>query len=82
VPNDLNRFLRDHADVRAVLLNGGRAAAAFRRHVEAGIEPAVAERVRIFALPSTSGANRRIGYDQLLAEWAAALRYGASTAHS
>jgi len=51
-PNDIASFLRAHAEIRAIALNGGKAAALFRRLVmplEAPIE--------ILAMPSTSPAH-------------------------
>ncbi len=69
VPNDLASLFREHPSIRRVALNGGKAAASFRRHAAAFI-PVGAELV---ILPSTSPANARLGPGEKLACWKAAL---------
>lgn len=69
--NDLTRFLRAHRRVRAVFFNGGKAASAFKRHVEpslGGIGER-AESLRLVRLPSTSPAHAGMPRAAKLAAW-------------
>lgn len=55
-------------DLRAIALNGGKAAQAFARHVEPQFDGGL--RLRIHRLPSTSAANAAYARPQLQAAWA------------
>ncbi len=56
--------------LRAIGLNGGKAAQAFARYVAPDIETALGARPIVFGLPSTSPANASYALPQLQAEWA------------
>lgn len=66
-------FLPEHRSVSVVALNGGKAAAAFRRRLADDIVAACGERVAVYELPSTSAANTRYTYDELRIAWSAVL---------
>ncbi|HUR40071.1 MAG TPA: DNA-deoxyinosine glycosylase [Verrucomicrobiae bacterium] len=70
-PNNLPRFLRAHRRVRAVFFNGGKAASAFRRHVEPKLHllGERAESLRRVRLPSTSPAHAGMPRAAKLAAW-------------
>lgn len=55
--------------LRAIALNGGKAAQAFARHIEPQLDVA-AIRLAIYRLPSTSPANASYAFSQLQAAWA------------
>lgn len=69
IANPLDEVLMAHRSIVAIALNGGKAAEAFRRHVQPRLQgirmPA------LFALPSTSPANAAIRHDALRGAWAA-----------
>ncbi|GAB2495935.1 DNA-deoxyinosine glycosylase [Pseudoxanthomonas sangjuensis] len=71
VPNDVVALLESLPRLRAVAFNGGKAAQAFRRHLQGGLSPALAARIAFHALPSTSPANAGFGFERLLAAWGA-----------
>jgi double-stranded uracil-DNA glycosylase len=75
VANDFGTFLARHPRVRVVLCNGGKAFAAWRRHVAptlaSPLSAAMALSVR--QLPSTSPAHAARSRAQKLAIWRAAL---------
>lgn len=74
VPNDFATFFRKHPDIRHVYFNGGKAEAAFRRHVR----PAPPEGEIVFRrLPSTSPANASWSFERKLAAWRTAFEGGA-----
>jgi hypoxanthine-DNA glycosylase len=65
VANDIAAFVRAHPTVRAVLLNGAKAATSLMRH-----HPDL--QIPCFALPSTSPANAGMSRAHKKAAWAAA----------
>lgn len=67
--NPLADWLAGRPGVRALALNGGKAAEAFRRHVAPTLPVALAERLVLHALPSTSPANAAFGLERLAREW-------------
>jgi len=69
VPNDFAAFFSAHAGIRRIGLNGGKAAASFRKHA-ARFLPAGAE-MRV--LPSTSPAHAARGFEEKCALWREAL---------
>lgn len=70
VANDFEAFFAAHPAVEAVLFNGAKAEASYRRHVlERGVGAALAYR----RLPSTSPANASWPRERKLAAWRAAL---------
>lgn len=73
-PNNVPELLAAHPGIDAVLLNGGRAATMFRRHLEAAClrqQPGL----RVLRLPSTSPANQSIPLAQREAAWAVAAEH-------
>ena len=71
VYNDVPGLLAEQPQIRTVLLNGGKAASSFRRH----LKPHLANpELRIRNLPSTSPANARMRPAQKCQQWAEALR--------
>lgn len=71
VANDFAHFFAAHGSLRAVLFNGATAEATFLRQVPATAVPAGVALVR---LPSTSPANRSVGFEEKAAAWERALR--------
>lgn len=69
VPNTLVPLIATLPRLHAIALNGGKAAQAFRRHVQPALPTALARRVKVHALPSTSPANAGCGLPRLLAAW-------------
>lgn len=69
VPNDFAAFFRTHPSIRRIGLNGGKAAAAFRKLVVRQ-GPPLAE---IVTLPSTSPAHAARSVEMKCALWKAAL---------
>jgi hypoxanthine-DNA glycosylase len=72
-PNELARFLDEHALIGTIFFNGQKAETAFRRHVK----PAVDELNRSFRyarLPSTSPAHAGRTFEQKLTAWRAVAR--------
>lgn len=55
--------------LRAIALNGGKAAQAFARHIEPRFDDALRQRLTIHRLPSTSPANASYASAQLQAVW-------------
>lgn len=67
VPNDFLTFFAAQPGIVRVLLNGGKAAASFRRHV------ALPAGVQAIQVPSTSPAHAARSFDEKLSLWRAAL---------
>lgn len=57
VPNDIGELLRAQPSIRAIALNGGKAQQAYRRLIDAPLDPELRDRVALLDLPSTSPAN-------------------------
>ncbi len=72
VANDLLGLLEAHRSLRAVCLNGAKAALEFRRHVLPSL-PA-ARRIALYELPSTSPANASIPLARKLEAWSVVSR--------
>ncbi|MEO8010355.1 MAG: DNA-deoxyinosine glycosylase [Dokdonella sp.] len=73
VPNDIEGLLRARPSIRALALNGGKAQQAYRRHVDAVMEPALRARVMLLDLPSTSPANASMSREHKHVRWRALL---------
>ena len=69
VPNDFAGFFAAYPKIRRIGLNGGKAAASFRKHA-GHCPPAGAE---VHALPSTSAAHAARGLEDKCAIWRVAL---------
>lgn len=78
VPNAIPRLLREHASIRAIALNGGKAQQAFRRHIVPQLDDALRMRIEILALPSTSPANASIPRTEKQRRWRELLRWAAA----
>ncbi len=70
LPNDIPGFVRAHGELRAILLNGGKAEQLFRRHVAPALEGVSVVTRR---MPSTSPAYAAMRFEQKLAQWRLAL---------
>lgn len=77
VANPIAALCASLPQLRAIVLNGGKAAQAFARHVEPQLDAGTLRRLAIHRLPSTSPANASYALPQLQAAWAA-LRDGLS----
>ena len=71
VYNDVCGLLSEEPLIRTVLLNGGKAATSFRRHILPSLPDA---RIQTVNLPSTSPANARMRLPEKRARWAEAFR--------
>jgi hypoxanthine-DNA glycosylase len=69
VPNAIPGLLASLPRLRTVAFNGGKAAQAFRRHLQPALAAEVAARLAFHALPSTSPANAGFGFERLRAAW-------------
>jgi double-stranded uracil-DNA glycosylase len=69
-PNDFAAFFAAHPDLRTVALNGGKAAASFRKHAARHLP----ERTALHTLPSTSPAHAARSFAAKCEIWRAALR--------
>jgi len=69
VANAIPDLLRRQPTIRAIALNGGKAAEGFRRHIAPAIIEQGIEGIDILALPSTSPANASIPRDEKLRRW-------------
>ncbi|HEU4427314.1 MAG TPA: DNA-deoxyinosine glycosylase [Myxococcota bacterium] len=72
VANDFARLFAAFPSIEIVCFNGGKAAAAFRKHVLPSL--AGVNGVAFHDLPSTSPANASIAYEKKLAAWRARVR--------
>ena len=75
VPNAIPQLLAREPAIRAIALNGSKAAEGFRRHIEPKLGAALRERIDVLALPSTSPANASIPRTAKFAQWRVLLRY-------
>ena len=71
VPNSISVLLQEHASIKCVLLNGGKAASAYRKYILPDL-PA-AHDCKIVQLPSTSPAHARMSQAEKLEAWKEAL---------
>jgi TDG/mug DNA glycosylase family protein len=69
VPNDFAAFLAAHPRIRLIGLNGGKAAASFRKFGARWLSPGM----DVHVLPSTSPAHAARGFEDKCALWRAAL---------
>ena len=70
-PNAVAGLIARHDSLRAVFTNGGKASAAFRRHVVPALAPDRLACLHVEQLPSTSPANARLTREAKLAAWRA-----------
>ena len=66
-PNDFPVFFSTHPNIRRVFFNGGKAEAAYDRHVRRRTD------LQYTRLPSTSPAHAALSFEEKLAQWRAAL---------
>jgi TDG/mug DNA glycosylase family protein len=71
VPNAIPALLQEHASIRRVLLNGGKAASAFRQYILPSLP--VTHDYKIMQMPSTSPAHARMSQAEKLEVWREAL---------
>lgn len=69
VPNDIAGLLAEQPTIRTIVLNGGKAQQAFRRHILAAAGPHWPTRICLLDLPSTSPANASMTRAGKLARW-------------
>ena len=65
--NDFSAFFQHHPDIKAILLNGGKAAQLFKRHVM------VPTGIELTPLPSTSPAYAAMSFEVKLEKWRSAI---------
>jgi double-stranded uracil-DNA glycosylase len=75
IANPIAQRLPEWPQLRAIAFNGGKAAEAFRRHVQPGLEAVADRHVARLPLPSTSPANAAFGLERLAQAWAPLRRY-------
>ncbi len=75
VPNAIARLLAKYSTIRAIALNGAKAAEGFRRHIEPSLSVRSRATLDVLALPSTSPANASIPRAEKLRCWRALTRY-------
>ncbi|HEY8011426.1 MAG TPA: DNA-deoxyinosine glycosylase [Rudaea sp.] len=75
VPNAIPRLLVKYPTIRAIALNGAKAAEGFQRHVEGKLSATLRARVELLKLPSTSPANASIARAEKLRRWRILTRY-------
>lgn len=71
VPNDIHGLLERHPTIRTIVLNGGKAQQAFRRHILAAPGRPWPDAIELLDLPSTSPANASMSRADKRARWAA-----------
>lgn len=74
VANAIDDLLASRRTLKTVLLNGGKAHSAFRKHIVPKLADEPRERLRIVRLPSTSPANASVSRAEKTERWTAALR--------
>ena len=82
VPNDIAGFVDRRPSLRAIALNGGKAAQSFHRYVWKDAPGALRSRVTLLEMPSTSPANASVPVARKRAAWSRLAGYlgGASPA--
>jgi hypoxanthine-DNA glycosylase len=75
VPNPIAERLSEWPELRVIAFNGGKAAEAFRRHVQPRLDIAPHRQIALLPLPSTSPANAAFGLERLAHAWAPLRRY-------
>lgn len=77
VPNAIPQLLAEMPGIRAVALNGAKAAEGFRRHIQPQLDAQRLARLVCLELPSTSPANAAMSRAEKLRRWQALTRYSA-----
>ena len=72
--NTIDELLHAHRTIRAVFLNGGKAFAAFQKHIAPKLNDAAARQLHIARLPSTSPANASMSRNEKLKHWSRAFQ--------
>lgn len=65
--NNIAGFLKEHPAITKVLLNGKKAAESFQKYQKK--EHNISKRIRVYPLPSTSGANTRLPRATVFGAW-------------
>lgn len=73
IANDFAGLFAAQPGITHVLFNGATAEQCFRRHVLPGLDAALAARLTLIGLPSTSPAHAGMAYETKLARWREAL---------
>ena len=69
VPNDIATFVERHRTLRAIALNGSKAAQSFHRYVSPALPDDQRARITVLEMPSTSPANASIPFERKEAAW-------------
>ncbi|WP_368564059.1 DNA-deoxyinosine glycosylase [Pseudoxanthomonas sp. UTMC 1351] len=70
IPNPIAERLSDWPELRVIAFNGGKAAEAFRRHLQPRLGLVLdRRRIALLPLPSTSPANAAFGLERLAEAW-------------
>lgn len=77
IPNAIPTLLEMHPELDAIVLNGQRAAASFRRHLETHCRR-IRPELEVHTLPSTSPANQSIPLAQRQQAWTVLANYASS----
>ena len=75
IPNAIPPLLARRRTIRAVALNGGKAAQAWSRYIEPALGTATRARITVLPMPSTSPANASIPVATKRARWLALRRF-------
>ena len=67
-PNDLNRFIKDHPNLKTIVFNGKKAESLFDKYFERK------DNLKYYSLPSTSPANARYSLDKIVEVWKKIIR--------
>ncbi|WP_431242133.1 DNA-deoxyinosine glycosylase [Flavobacterium sp. P21] len=63
IANDFETFLKQHSNIKAILFNGQKAHAFFKKYIH------LEKTYQLITLPSTSPANAGKSFDSKLSEW-------------
>ncbi|MCD0468832.1 DNA-deoxyinosine glycosylase [Flavobacterium sp. JAS] len=63
IANDFETFLKQHSNIKAIIFNGQKAAAFFKKYVS------LEKSYQLITLPSTSPANASITFESKLDQW-------------
>ncbi len=62
-PNDINRFILEHPQIKVIAFNGKESARLFNKHIVS------VENIKLLSLPSTSPANTKISWEKKVEAW-------------
>ena len=68
IPNNIPDLLKQYPTIKGIILNGGKAYSAFKKHF-----PELLKQYQCYKLPSTSPANAKYKLENLYKEWKTAI---------